>query len=242
MTTIDPSDLPIILTENHSVAENLLIDGAGAPSAEFAIFIQADHCTVRNVHVTNMPRIGIGARGVRRALIERAVVENSGMQGIWNERDCDGSTVINSEVVNSGKDNIQIAGTNGSVLNCQTSGAGAGRPYYAGIYVAANSRRTLVADNICTGNGTGVDVSWGFQDGNNRNGGDLSNGIIVRGNRSFENNGSGISCASNGAIITGNQCLDNGVKPGPIPSNGIGLLNANGCLIADNVMVNNTVG
>lgn len=239
MTEIDPSDLPLVLDQPHSIIENVSIDGTEAQDGcAFGIYVHADHCTVRNVLVRNMQRIGIGVRGVRQALIERAHVESAGMQGIWNERDCDGSTVRDSEVTDSGKDNIQIAGLNGTVDNCRVSGAGAGLPNFAGIYVAANSRGMSITKNKCSGNGTGIDVSWGFEADAQHNGGDMANGIVLIGNKCVQNNSCGIACASNGAILTANHCLDNGLVPVVIPSSGIGLVNANGCILTGNVMGN----
>lgn len=244
MTVVDPADLPLRLTDPYSVIENVVIDGSGT-SAQFAIYVGADHCVVRNVHVMNMPRIGIGARGISNALIERAHVEQCGQQGIWVEKDCDGVTIRDCRVVNAGFDNIQIAGTNGSVHNCRSENAGYGVPdyngvpSYAGIYVATGSRRMVIADNYCTGNQCGIDVSWGFQgDGISNGGPDISEGVIIRNNRCSLNNGSGIGCGSNGALISGNICMDNGGKTGDRPSCGMGIANASGIHVVNNVSGN----
>ena len=240
MTEIDPADLPLVLTEPYSVIENVEIDGTHAdPACAFAILFRADHCTVRNVHVKKMPRLGIGARGVNYTLIERAHVENCVKQGIWNEITCDGSVVQDCQVFNSGLDNIHFAGKNGTVTRCTAAGAGNGRPNCAGIYMGANSRNTSVRGNVCFGNGTGIDVSWGFQDLPIQiSGNDISEGMIVQGNHCNNNNACGIACASNGAIIADNQCFDNGPGSEGRPSSGIGLVNADNCIVTGNVCAN----
>jgi len=241
MTTVDPADLPLILNTNYQVLENMeiIVPGTGY-NPPFCIQVAANHCTVRNCHISGAPRIGIGMRTVSHALVDRCHVEQSGMQGIWCEKDCDGANFMDCRVINSGKDNYQIAGSNGSVFGCRSEGAGSGQPNYAGIYVATGARRIMIANNVCTGNGTGIDMSWGYQDASmgSSGGPDPSCGMAILGNRCFQNNGGGIACASNGTIIMGNQCLDNGKKMGQIPSNGIGLVNAIKCIITDNQMGN----